>query len=96
MLENLIDISKEHLLFLVLRLKYEKYRLVSITCVKEKNNGLSLSYHFDKDYEIISYRINIFDNQKMPSIAKVFVKAEYNEQEINRLYGITFEDINDI
>jgi len=90
--QTLTKISPEEVLTEALRLKNEGCRLVAISCTKTEN-GLEISYSFDKDYVLISLRITVQDNDEIESISCFFASAFLYENEIKELFGIRVKNI---
>lgn len=90
--QTLKVIQPEDLLEEVNALKTGGYRLVAISCTKV-DEGLEISYSFDKDFDFISLRIAIPDESEIESISCFFAPAFLYENEIKELYGIKVKNI---
>ena len=88
-----LEISKETLRQEGERLKADGWRFVTVTCLELDDTSLELIYHFDKDLEIIHYRMQIPKDQPMPSLSPVFFAAFLVENEIYDQFGIKFNDL---
>ncbi len=73
-------------------LKNEGYRLVAITCTYK--NGAELSYSFDKDYDLLSLRLNIEDDVEIDSISCIYPISFLYENEIKELFGVKIRNIS--
>jgi len=91
MLDNLKELKIEELKREVLELKNKGYRYVTSTCTHLSDGTFDIVYHFDKDYQIINLRINVEENQKVPSISDIYFSAVLVENEIKDLYKIDFD-----
>ena len=88
-----LDITKETLRGEVERLKAENYRFVTITCLELDENTLEMIYHFDRNLELIHYRMQIPKNHPMPSLSPIFFAAFLVENEIYDQFGVKFDDL---
>ena len=75
-----------------LALKNEDYRLVAITCTYK--NGAELSYSFDKNYDLLSLRLNIEDDVEIDSISCIYPISFLYENEIKELFGVKIKNIS--
>jgi Respiratory-chain NADH dehydrogenase, 30 Kd subunit. len=85
-------VSPVSLLSEVLKLKDTGYRLVAITCTNKED--LELSYSFDKDYELITLRINTDSKTEISSISSLYPYSFLYENEIKELFGANIVHIN--
>jgi NADH:ubiquinone oxidoreductase subunit C len=71
--------------------KIKADRLVSISCVKEKE-GFSLYYHFsnDSDAEMKEMKVSIKEGEEVESIIPIHAHAELFESEATEMYGVKF------
>ncbi|MCG8616867.1 MAG: NADH-quinone oxidoreductase subunit C [Desulfobacterales bacterium] len=88
-----LDITKETLRQEGERLKAEGWRFVTITCLELDETTLEMIYHFDKDLEIIHYRMQIPKAEPTPSLSPVFFAAFLVENEIYDQFGIKFDEL---
>lgn len=87
---ELLDKSK--LLDKVNFLKKENSRFLIATAyfTDETNKEIAISYNFDKNGEVITYKVIITD-KVMPSLINIFGKAvEWCEREINENFQVEF------
>jgi len=85
-------ISAEELLSKTLGLKNEDYRLVAITCTNK--DGMELSYSFDKNYDMVTLRINIDYDTEIESISIIYPYSFLYENEIKELFGVKIKNIS--
>lgn len=94
MAENqFLDIEANSLVNEVLKVKNGGYRLVQI-CSTKTQEGYELLYSFAKEYDLLSFRINISEGTKIMSISRIFDSAFLYENEIHDLFGIDIELIS--
>jgi len=87
MLTNLKEINRDNLLNEIAPMGPRGYRFVTITCV-DCGDHFEIMYHFDKDYELTTLRLNLAKGQKLPSISDIIPAAVLVENEIRDLFGI--------
>lgn len=75
-----------------LKLKNEGYRFVAISCTKIEE-GLEITYSFDKDYELENLRIVVKDDDEIESVSCFFTSAFLYENEMKELFGIRVRNI---
>ncbi len=93
MIENVTEISKEHLLTEVQDASFNDYRFVTATCVDLGNDTLDVIYHFDKDFELKNFRLTVKRGEAVPSISKIYFCAILVENEMKELFGLNVENI---
>ncbi len=93
MIDNVIEVSKEQLLAEVQNVSFNDYRFVTATCVDLGNDSLDVIYHFDKDYELKNFRLNVKKGEAVPSISKIYLSAILVENEMKELFGLNVENI---
>ena len=70
-----------------------EFRFITATCV-DKNDGTDdIIYHFDKNMEIISIRLNIKKGEELESISKIYFCSSLVENEIKELFGVNIKNI---
>lgn len=89
--QTIKEISAHDLLAETLRIKNDGYRLVAITCTNK--NGMELSYSFDKDYDLLTLRVNAAPEDEIESISIVYPYSFLYENEIKELFGVKITDI---
>lgn len=92
MLKDIITIEPNEIVEKASELHKKGYRLATITCENE-NGILELTYHFDLNYELYNIRFHANVTDKIKSISKVFPAAFLMENEIQDLYGNSFEGL---
>jgi Respiratory-chain NADH dehydrogenase, 30 Kd subunit. len=90
--QSIIEISPNDLLAETSKLKNEGYRLVAITCTSKPST--ELSYSFDKEYEFISLRMQLKDDDKIESISSFYPYSFLYENEIKELFGVIINNIS--
>lgn len=93
MLENLTEITKDHLLNKVQKMFYTGYRFITATCVDNGDGMVDVTYHFDKDYEMKNYRIKVQKGEEVPSISRIYFCSILVENEMKELFGLDITDI---
>ncbi len=69
-----------------------RIRLVTITCYPEpKGDRLLLEYHFSDGPGVVSLKIAVPEDKKMPSITPKLPAAGWAEREIMDLFAVEFE-----
>ncbi len=104
--QTIKPIMSKELLSETLSLKNEGYRLVAISCTglgkqtSEEDpsitieNGMELSYSFDKDYDLLSLRVTTDTEEEISSISIMYPFAFLYENEIKELFGVKIKDIS--
>lgn len=73
-------------------LQLKGYRFVTMTTV-DCEDHFDLYYHFDKDYELYTLKLNVEKPGTVPSISRACFASVIIENEIQDLFGITFTDL---
>ncbi|HNW33960.1 MAG TPA: NADH-quinone oxidoreductase subunit C [Candidatus Ozemobacteraceae bacterium] len=68
------------------------WRFVTMTCV-DKGSDFDLMYHFDKEYKLVTLRLQIPHGQPVPSVSRIYFAALVIENEIKDMFGVPFSDI---
>lgn len=92
MLKNILEIGANEIFNKAAELHKKGYRLAAITCENE-GGMLEMTYHFDLNYELFNVRIHADVKDKIKSISKIFPAAFLMENEIQDLYGNSYEDL---
>ena len=100
MADEILLIEKDELPSKVSSLMGKGYRLVQICCVKEPSGRepaqrLEMNYSFDKDYSMITLKLDLTTGEKLSSITPVCQAAYLYENEIHDLFGIQISGISD-
>jgi len=93
MLEQVTAISCAQLLGEVQQRAFEGYRFVTATCVDNGNDTFDLLYHFDRELQLVHYRLTVGKTEHVPSISRIFLCALLVENEIKELFGVQITDI---
>ena len=56
--------------------------------------GFELLYHFDLDYNLLTFRLSVPAGASVPSLTGVYPAAMLVENEIADLFGITFNGLH--
>jgi ech hydrogenase subunit D len=89
--QTFITVEAAELTDKIVRLKAEGYRLVQMSCTT--TDGFDIIYGFDKDGDLLSYRINISKDTEITSISSIFFPAFLYENEMKDLFGVKIRDI---
>ena len=84
---EIIPITTGEFLMKVMEMKNDHYRLMQAHAVSVEN-GYELSYTFGKDYEWVSLRLVIDENEEIPTVANVPQAAFLYENEMAELFGV--------
>ena len=68
------------------------YRFVTMTVV-DKGEEFDILYHFDLDYELVTYQLILPKGAELPSISGICFAAVVVENEIQDLFGITVSNL---
>lgn len=77
----------------VIRMHAEKWRLVQI-CAVSVEGGYEMSYSFCKDYQMVTLRLNLSEDESVSSITSIYSCAFLQENEAAELFGVKIENIN--
>lgn len=90
--DKVISVEKNELLNVAQNMKGKSFRLAAITCEME-GEGLELTYHYDKEYELTNVRTFVRCDESLQSISHIYPSAFLAENEFQDLYGIKFENL---
>ena len=68
------------------------YRFVTMTVV-DKGEEFDIFYHFDLNYEMVTYQLMLKKGENLPSISEICFAAVIVENEIQDLFGITVSNL---
>ncbi len=68
------------------------YRFVTMTVV-DKGSEFDIFYHFDLDYELVTYQLVLSKGEALKSISDICFAAVIVENEIQDLFGIKVENL---
>jgi Ni,Fe-hydrogenase III component G len=88
MIENLVDITIDQLLAETSKCKYQGYRFITATCADNGDDTIDVLYHFDKDYEMKHYKVNVKKGDEVPSISRIYFCSVLVENEMKELFGL--------
>jgi len=90
--ENTVTISPGDIISQARNLKFEGFRLVTLSSV-DLGDSICLLYHLDKDLQLINLRVDVPKGKKVPSIASVYSSAFLVENEIKEHFGVDFDGL---
>ena len=91
--QTIIPISVGDVLAKAEQAKKDGHRLVQVGCTKI-GETFEIIYVYDRDYQLLNYRITVRQDEEIPSISGVYWGAFVYENEIHDLYGIHVKGIN--
>ena len=77
----------------VVHMKTENWRLVQI-CASCIEGGYEMSYSFCKDYDMVTIRLDLKEEEEVPSITQMYPCAFLQENEAAELFGVKITDIH--
>ena len=91
---EIVEIELKDLLLKVMKMKNAKLRL-SQACCAYVDGKIELSYSFsnDRNYDLITLRVKVDVDTKIPSISEIMPSAIYYENEMKELFGINIQMI---
>lgn len=92
MLHNVTDVTVETLRDTIAARFPQGYRLITLTCV-DGSEALDILYHFDRNYELSHVRLRVAKGTIVPSISGIYACAAIVENEVQDLFGVTFEGL---
>jgi ech hydrogenase subunit D len=91
-MQSVVGIEVTELAEKVIGLKADGYRMVQISCTNV-DGGFELTYGFDKNGELFSYRIHISQDTEIQSISSIYFPAFLYENELKDLFGVKIRNI---
>jgi len=91
--QTIVPISVGEVVSKAQEAKKAGHRLVQVGCTKI-GEIFEIIYVYDKDYNLLNYRITVRQDEEIPSITGVYWGAIVYENEIHDLYGIHVKGIN--
>lgn len=76
----------------VLAMKAENWRMVQI-CAVSVPGGYEMSYSFSKNYDMITLRLEVDEEQEIASITHIYPCAYIQENEAKELFGVKISHI---
>ncbi|MEE8885004.1 MAG: NADH-quinone oxidoreductase subunit C [Eubacteriales bacterium] len=93
--ETYVDVPLSELLITVMRKRQENLRLVQICCsVVQNQYEVIYSFTNDDTYELTNLRVMVGLNETIPSICDSYPYANYYENEMSELFGLSIELID--
>ena len=86
-------VTMDQFLSQVIAMKMEQWRLVQICAVRIKD-GYEMSYSFCRNYTMVTLRLVIGTDEKVPSITQIYSCAYLQENEAAELFGVQIESLN--
>lgn len=86
-------ISMDEFLAQVITMKMEDWRLAQI-CAARLEDGYEMSYSFCKDYNMVTLRLVVRTEDKIPSITQIYSCAFIQENEASELFGVKIENLS--
>lgn len=90
---NLIVIDQPALIKTMLEKQRAGWRLVQAHAASVEG-GFELTYTLGKDYEIENYRLNLAENDEVPTITDLYPSAMLYENEMTVLFGVKIISTN--
>lgn len=91
-LPDLKDVTVDTLAIEVTEKHRFGWRFATMTCV-DKGDAFDLMYHFDKEYQLVTLRLQVPHGQPVPSVSRIYFAATIIENEIKDMFGVLFTDI---
>lgn len=91
--EPITLIDKANLVAEAAKMKAQGYRLLTYTALDLDETTFEITYHFDKDLELVHLRLQIPRDESIPSLVPVYFAALLVENEIRDQYGATFDGL---
>ena len=93
MINNLFDLPIDRLLGQTQQMRYDNYRFVTATCIDNGDETFDVIYHFDRDLELMNYRVKVAKKEEVPSVSKIYFCAGLVENEMKELFGLNVTNI---
>lgn len=93
MIENITAITADQLLGQAQNMAYDDYRFITATCVDLGDGSFDVIYHFDKNMEMINFRLTVKKEVEVPSISRIYFSALLVENEMKELFGLNVTNI---
>ena len=89
--QTITEVKVDELVDKAVLMKGQGYRLVQISCTYK--DRFEITYSFDKDYELVHYRVYAERDVEILSISQIFFSAFLYENEMKDLFGVKIKDI---
>ena len=90
---EIVPVATGDFLMKVMEMKNNQYRLMQAHAVSIEN-GYELSYTFGKDYEWVTLRLVVDENEEVPTITNIYEPAFLYENEMAELFGVKIRMIS--
>lgn len=89
---DIVKITRAQFFPAIVHMKTENWRLVQI-CADSVSGGYEMSYSFCKDYDMITYRLEVGEDDEVASITQIYPCAFLQENEAEQLFGVKITNI---
>lgn len=86
------EITRDVFFATVIRMKMELWRLVQI-CAVRVEGGYDMSYSFCRNYEMVTLRLHVKEDEEISSITQVYPCAFLQENEAAELFGVKIRNL---
>ena len=86
------EITRDVFFATVIRMKMELWRLVQI-CAVRVEGGYEMSYTFCRNYEMVTLRLHVKEDEEISSITQVYPSAYMQENEAAELFGVKIKNL---
>lgn len=86
------EITRDVFFATVIRMKMELWRLVQI-CAVHVEGGYEMSYTFCRNYEMVTLRLHVKEDEEISSITQVYPCAYMQENEAAELFGVKIKNL---
>ena len=86
------EITRDVFFARVIRMKMELWRLVQI-CAVRVEGGYEMSYTFCRNYEMVTLRLHVKEDEEISSITQVYPCAYMQENEAAELFGVKIKNL---
>ena len=86
------EITRDVFFATVIRMKMELWSLVQI-CAVRVEGGYEMSYTFCRNYEMVTLRLHVKEDEEISSITQVYPCAYMQENEAAELFGVKIKNL---
>lgn len=86
------EITRDVFFATVIRMKMELWRLVQI-CAVRVEGCYEMSYTFCRNYEMVTLRLHVKEDEEISSITQVYPCAYMQENEAAELFGVKIKNL---
>ena len=90
---EIVPVTTGDFFFIFMEKKNNQYSLMQAHAVSIEN-GYELSYIFGKDYEWVTLRLVVDENEEVPTITNIYEPAFLYENEMAELFGVKIRMIS--